>query len=68
MKAFKDMSIFQGIVDYIDNEGQEWRRKNEECVFTFFKKVEDSFLCQGQMIRSGRSSIKCVHDKFLCCN
>lgn len=66
MKAYQDTSIFQGIVEYEDDFGTEWRREASDCVYTFFRRIGDSFLCEGTLVRkSRRSSIKCVHDAFI---
>jgi hypothetical protein len=66
MRAYQDTSLFQGIAQYEDDCGIEWRREHSQAAYTFFRKNGDSFICEGSMPKKcRRSSIKAIHDFFI---
>jgi hypothetical protein len=67
MKAYENESIFQGIVEYKDSIGNEWRRESRDGIYLFFRKNGNIYIYEG-MVRSKflkTKSIEYVHDKYL---
>ena len=42
--TYKDRSIFSGVAEYDDEEGNTWRRMNEGFVWAFYKLEGDCFI------------------------
>lgn len=66
MEPYKDTSIFQGIVQYHDDDGVEWRREDSQHTHHFYMEHGHAFIHQGVLMRSMRqNSIRYIHQKFL---
>lgn len=46
---FEDQSIFQGITQYFDDQGVEWRRKDFMTFTQWYKLEGDIFVFQGTL-------------------
>lgn len=64
-KPFEDISIFQGVCQYFDEQGDEWRRENDgtNC-YTFWKKQGDSFVYQ-RSLRTRSKKTEDLHNEFI---
>lgn len=67
MEAYKNNSIFQGIVQYFDSQGIEWRREDNVHTHQFYKEMEGAFIYQGLSMRRTNKpySIEERHQDFL---
>lgn len=61
MKEFKDKSIFKGVVQYFDENGQEWKMEGKEV----FKLIDNTWIYQGESIRKAKESLRNRHERFL---
>ncbi len=61
---FKDTSIFQGITQYKDENGTEWKREDNEATYKFYKLSCGSWHYQGSIVTS-KGGIALIHSKFL---
>ena len=67
MTPFEDISIFQGLVQYYDDLGNEWRRSISGYGMFYFlerKADSDTFIYQGH-IQGHENSIKALHNEFI---
>lgn len=66
MKVFVNISLFQGWVDYRDDQDQRWRREEDGSAYKFFKAKGDAFIFAGAVKKSKRVlGIEKVHKQFL---
>jgi hypothetical protein len=65
-KAWEDTSILQGIAQYFDDRGVEWRRENDGVNFNFYENDGIAFLFRGILKRKVYDcSIYVEHRRFL---
>jgi len=65
-EAFKDHSIFQGMYEYYDEAGKEWRVERDGSHCKFFERSNNCFIHMGDvLLRSATRSIKAIHNRFL---
>jgi hypothetical protein len=64
---FIDMSIFEGIVNYIDELGNTWNREDKDYTYEFFKLDDNCYIHQGSLIKKTIKSkgIAYIHEAFL---
>ena len=61
-----DYSIFCGWTQYVDENGEVWRRENDGTNFNFFKEIDGAFILQGSLHRMVYDcSILVEHERFL---
>jgi hypothetical protein len=65
MEAFKDESPYQGLTQYCDEEGQEWRVEEKGCNKYHFYKFDGGHYIHYGQFRTNRKSIKGIHEAFL---
>ena len=60
--SFVDRSIFQGIVQYLDDQGVEWRREEDSFSWKFYKEGDNCFIYDGALRKTKyKQSIKGAH-------
>lgn len=68
-KAFKNISIFKSILQYFDEDRNEWWCEDNNFSYRFFKREKDgdAFFAEGTLLKKGLRSkkISYLHDKFL---
>jgi hypothetical protein len=65
-EAFKDNSPFQGVYQYFDNSGIQWRLEKEGRFCKFFEEDENAFIHVGNFVLSGNTkSLKLIHESFI---
>jgi hypothetical protein len=65
-EAFKDISPFQGIYQYFDNSGIQWRLEKQGRCCKFFEEDENAFIHIGNFIlNSNKKSLKLIHESFI---
>lgn len=66
-KSFEDTSIFHNIAQYVDDNGVQWRRENDDAIFMFYKKIGSAFLLEGSIWRMfvKAKSVRGIHEAFL---
>ena len=65
MIPFTDHCPFQGVIQYYDNEGIEWRREDADLTWKFYQEVEGNFVFCGEMRKTQRGNIYTKHKMFL---
>jgi hypothetical protein len=75
-EAFKDHGIFQGVYQYYDESGIQWRVMKEGIFYYFYEQDENCFVHVGNFIfKNKKASLKTIHYAFIedllkrdCCN
>ncbi len=67
MKTFTDTSIFQGVKQYYDESGAEWRQIRNGFFTDFYSDngEKNGFHYQGNLARAAKRSIFDLHRAFL---
>lgn len=65
MTPYRDMSLFQGWMDYYDDDGQRWRRESDDPFYKFYKFVDDAFFYDGKIFKHSNYGIKKTHDAYI---
>jgi hypothetical protein len=61
---YKDTSIFQGITQYKDSSGTEWKFEEDGATFKFYVLENDNWHYQGAMKKT-KGNIAYIHSKFI---
>jgi len=65
-EAWKNTSIFSGIRQYLDDQGNEWRQIANGMQYGFYIKQDNAFILQGNALPEHRkASIYKAHKLFL---
>lgn len=65
-KAYKNISLFQGIYQYFDNSGIQWRLEKEGQLCKFFEEDEESFIHVGNFyLKNSTKSLRLIHESFI---
>jgi len=65
-EPYKNISIFEGIRQYFDNQGQEWRQVSNGLQYDFYLKDDDTFILKGNGSPKYRNaSIYKAHEHFI---
>ena len=69
MKAYKNSSMFQGIKQYFDERGIEWRRISEGSCYKFYRIARNGFYHYMTVLKcdkpSKTRSISAIHNHYI---
>lgn len=64
-ESFVDFSPYQGVRQYYDEKGTQWRQDLDACVVRFYRDTGNIFVHEG-ILKVGRNrSLKYLHNAFL---
>lgn len=65
-QAFEDNSVLEGIVQYFDESGVEWRRETDGAFYKFYESQGNAFRYVNNLRkRAKKDSIRYTHNRFL---
>ncbi len=65
MTPFRDMSPFQGTMEYYDDNGQLWKRENDDPFYKFYKFADGAFFYDGKIYKVSNYGIQKTHSAYI---